>query len=89
MKAIMFILSLFCLSCTGKHSKDYVITYKVYYPSNTTIKKFSCHCYDIRTYSSKGSNSIRYRVGEFICSSYVFIEDTSAPIEIVNIQQSK
>lgn len=89
MKAIkLIILALVLFSCDGDKAKNYIITYKVYYPNNTVTKTHICYCFDIRTYSSKGSNSIRYRVGENFGHHYTFIEDTSAPIEIVTVKEN-
>jgi hypothetical protein len=87
MKVVIIILSILFLSCTDKQSKYYTITYKVYYPNNTTIKALSCYCHSIDTYSIEGSNWIAYRTGEVFFSSNNYIENTSAPIEIINIEE--
>jgi hypothetical protein len=88
MKAIIIILAVLFLSCTGKQSKDYTITYKVYYQNNTTIKALNCYCHSIDTYSIEGSNWIAYRTGEGFFSSNNYIENTTSPIEIINIKEN-
>jgi hypothetical protein len=83
---VYFILLLFILTSCNRGFKDYKIIYKVYYPNNVIIKTHECNCKDIRLISKNGSNSIRYKTNG--CNIHNWIEQTTAPIEIISILEN-
>lgn len=88
-KLILILLFFFTVSCDEDKAKNYKITYSIHYPNTVKTKSFTCYCFDIIPYSNRGSNSIRYRIGESFGSHHAFVEDTSAPIEIISIIELK
>lgn len=84
MKKFITIIVALILLCTGCTRKEYVLTYKVYYPDNTVTKVYEYQSVftenDVNTYSDRGSNYLFVR-------GKGRIEATTAPIEIVSVKR--
>lgn len=77
------------LSSCGDISKmdNYKYTYKIYYPGNTVIKTKTCYCHSIQTDTNRGTNAILYIRETYWGRHWVRVEDSSAPIELVNVEK--
>ena len=95
MKKIIAILAALVMfaSCEPKYDYETTLTYKVYYPENTTLKKYVQESTDTPTYhvgSGRGSNFLYfYAVDHGMGMTSVLVESTTAPIEVVSIETKK
>lgn len=89
MKNIILLIGL-TIFCGCNKQKDnlnnYIVTYKIYYPNNVTIKKFKCEQCKIYLFSRTGTNFIGYDK-KYTGSHTVF--SSTAEIEIVDKQVLK
>lgn len=79
MYLILILATIGFFSC--QKEKDYNLRYKIYYPNNIVNKTNRCSCVDVRLISVEGTNDLICRKG-FVG---VWIESTTAPIELISL----
>ena len=78
-------------SCTREKDYDYTfaVTYRVYYPGNTITKTYSTNGLKdgyYETDSNEGTNRLIFNPSKEKFAPLVYVESTTAPIEIVSIE---
>jgi hypothetical protein len=85
-KSVFILLAAFLLSCGESKNKPLRIVYKIHYPSGYTTREHTCDCMSYYTKSSRGTNHLVYKKDNgTVFEEHIFVESTSAPIEIISV----